>query len=100
MTTCARRTPETAGARRDRVGAPAGASKMMDRMKRTSCVLALALFAGACSSPSLQSRAAPVPAERDLLYVCNQNDATVSVVDMATNTVVRTVDLQALGFSA
>jgi YVTN family beta-propeller protein len=36
----------------------------------------------------------------DLLYVCNQNDATVSVIDMATNAVVRTVDLQKLGFSA
>jgi YVTN family beta-propeller protein len=35
-----------------------------------------------------------------LLYVCNQNDATVSVIDTRTNSVVRTVDLQKLGFTA
>ncbi len=35
-----------------------------------------------------------------LLYVCNQDDATVSVIDMETRVVTRVVDLQALGFSA
>lgn len=35
-----------------------------------------------------------------LLYVCNQNDATVSIIDASTRSVVRTVDLKALGFSA
>lgn len=45
--------------------------------------------------------AAPQPAEDDAyLYVCNQGAASVSVIDMATNEVVETVDLQALGFSA
>ena len=34
------------------------------------------------------------------LYVCNQNDASVSVIDMSTNSVVRTIDLTTLGFSA
>ena len=34
-----------------------------------------------------------------LLYVCNQNDATVSVIDLTTNKVVRTIDLTTLGFS-
>ncbi|MFQ5743648.1 MAG: YncE family protein [Acidobacteriota bacterium] len=34
------------------------------------------------------------------LYVCNQADASVSVIDMETDEVVRTVDLEALGFSA
>ncbi|MGE0352123.1 MAG: c-type cytochrome domain-containing protein [Gemmatimonadales bacterium] len=34
-----------------------------------------------------------------LLYVCNQDEASVSIIDMATNLVVGTVDLQALGFS-
>lgn len=34
-----------------------------------------------------------------LLYVCNQGDATVSVIDMDANVVIRTVDLQRLGFS-
>ena len=35
-----------------------------------------------------------------LLYVTNQNDATVSVIDTRTNEVVRTVDLTRLGFTA
>ncbi|MEO5511869.1 MAG: YncE family protein [Longimicrobiales bacterium] len=38
------------------------------------------------------------PPER--LYVTNQADATVTVIDTRTNTVLRTVDLQKLGFSA
>lgn len=33
------------------------------------------------------------------VYVPNQNDATVSIVDVATGTLVETVDLKALGFS-
>lgn len=33
------------------------------------------------------------------LYVCNQDDAIVSVIDMETNLVVRTIELQELGFS-
>lgn len=34
-----------------------------------------------------------------LLYVCNQGSAVISVIDMESNLVVRTVDLQDLGFS-
>ncbi|MFC2085614.1 c-type cytochrome domain-containing protein [Bacteroidota bacterium] len=34
-----------------------------------------------------------------LLYVCNEDDAAISVVDMDANLVIRTVDLQTLGFS-
>ncbi len=34
-----------------------------------------------------------------LLLVANQNDATVSVIDMERNVVIRTIDLQELGFS-
>jgi YVTN family beta-propeller protein len=47
------------------------------------------------STPSLLSLA-PSP----LLYVCNQNDASVTILDATTLKVVRTVDLKALGFSA
>jgi len=36
----------------------------------------------------------------NLLYVCNQGDATVSVIDMTTGQVIRVVDLVAAGFSA
>ena len=35
-----------------------------------------------------------------LLYVADQGEAKVSIIDMETNMVVRTVDLQALGFPA
>jgi YVTN family beta-propeller protein len=35
-----------------------------------------------------------------LLYVCNQNGASISVVDMEHNVVIHTIDLQELGFSA
>lgn len=35
-----------------------------------------------------------------LLYVCNEGEATVTVVDVATREVVTTVDLRDLGFSA
>lgn len=38
------------------------------------------------------------PAQR--LYVTNQDDATVSIVDVATRRVVETLDLQRLGFAA
>lgn len=34
-----------------------------------------------------------------LLYVCNQGDASISVIDMEANVVIRTIDLQELGYS-
>ncbi|HEX6132806.1 MAG TPA: beta-propeller fold lactonase family protein [Longimicrobiales bacterium] len=74
---------------------------MMHGMKRASLALVAALAAvTACAAPALQSEAVAPAADRVLLYVCNQNDATVSVIDLATNRVIRTVDLQQLGFSA
>ena len=42
----------------------------------------------------------PVRAPAQSLYVCNQNDASVSIIDVATRRVLRTVDLTKLGFSA
>jgi DNA-binding beta-propeller fold protein YncE len=36
----------------------------------------------------------------DPLYICVQDEARIAVVDMASRTVVRTIDLTALGFSA
>lgn len=42
----------------------------------------------------------PFDGADELLYVCNQGSAVISVVDMASNLVIRTVDLQELGFSA
>jgi YVTN family beta-propeller protein len=37
--------------------------------------------------------------EGQRMYVCNQGEATLSVIDVATNTLVETIDLQELGFS-
>ena len=49
--------------------------------------------------------AGPSPAqdtteERDLLYVANQGEASVAIIDMAAQEVIETIDLTALGFSA
>jgi DNA-binding beta-propeller fold protein YncE len=38
--------------------------------------------------------------DKDLLYVCVQDDAKVAVVDMGSKAVLRTIDFQALGFPA
>lgn len=48
----------------------------------------------------LQVSAAPGAALAPRVYVANQDDATVSVIDVATSTLVATVDFQQLGFSA
>lgn len=54
------------------------------------------------SEPASASAETPAASADDdpRLYVCNQGAATISVIDMATNEIVDTVDLQALGFSA
>lgn len=39
------------------------------------------------------------PTEGQRIYVCNQGEATLSVIDVATNSLVETIDLQELGFS-
>lgn len=44
--------------------------------------------------------AVPYAGTRDRIYVCNQDAALISVIDAEANLVVRTVDLQAHGFSA
>ena len=53
----------------------------------------------ACSlmAPQAGAQGAPLSPRA---YVANQSGATVTVIDIATNTVVATVDLQALGYSA
>jgi YVTN family beta-propeller protein len=65
-------------------------------------VVACSAAAPAMHEPAMSPAAVadPATAAATLLYVCNQNEATVSVVDVATNRVVRTIDLTTLGFSA
>ena len=52
----------------------------------------------ACAGAAAGAATAPEQA-RNLLYVCNQAAATVSIIDMDRNVVVKTVDLTALGMS-
>jgi YVTN family beta-propeller protein len=71
-----------------------------------SAAVSVVLLAGPLSiAASAQQPGASGPAPNDipsenLLYVCSQDAAIVSIVDMDRNVVVETVDLQALGFPA
>lgn len=56
------------------------------------------LLCVACTSAGA-ARAQESAGEADFLYVANQGEASVAVIDMARNEVVGTVDLQELGFS-
>lgn len=74
---------------------------MSHRIRRALSALILTVsLTGAACAPATALPGAATAATGELLYVCNQNDATVSIIDMATNRVIRTVDLQQLGFSA
>jgi DNA-binding beta-propeller fold protein YncE len=44
--------------------------------------------------------ASPASQPADLLYVCVQDEAKIAVVDAASRAVLKTIDLQALGFTA
>ncbi|MEX2531886.1 MAG: YncE family protein [Gemmatimonadota bacterium] len=67
--------------------------------------LLLTLFVLGCSASAGAAPSSPAAdAENlgfadELLYVCNQDDASVTIIDVEAREVVRTVDLQALGFS-
>jgi YVTN family beta-propeller protein len=61
-----------------------------------SCLRSLAALVVLLLLPAAAVWAQPAT---PLLYVCNQGDATVSVIDAEQHTVVETVDLRALGFS-
>jgi YVTN family beta-propeller protein len=62
-----------------------------------ACATAATSGSDAIAEPATAASPASAPS---WLYVCNQNDASVSVIDMSTNRVVRTIDLTTLGFSA
>lgn len=79
---------------------------MTSRGMHLGAVIAALLACGAPAGAAPAASARPVPATRPapaddpMLYVANQLPATVSVIDAKTNTLVTTVDLQKLGFSA
>jgi DNA-binding beta-propeller fold protein YncE len=65
-------------------------------MRTTFVTVVVAALAGITGGlPAAMSAQQP-----DLLYVCVQDDAKVAIVDMTAKAVVRTIDLQALGFPA
>jgi len=66
-------------------------------MSRLWSVLLLAV--SLLAAPLLATAPAAAQSPSAKLYVCNQGEATVSVIDMETNAVTETIDLQALGFS-
>ena len=60
----------------------------------------LFVLTGACASGAGNGVSTAGSGTPDLLYVCNQSDATVTLIDTRSNTVVGLVDLKQLGFSA
>ncbi len=73
-------------------------------MRRPTIALALLLVAASSlaasgSSPGGFAASGSGPGPGGFLYVCNQDGATVSVIDLSSHQVVETVDLQNLGFS-
>ena len=64
-------------------------------MIRTLVGALVAVVLGALGAPAVSAAQ-----QRDLLYVCVQDDAKIAVVDMAARAVVRTIDLTSLGFPA
>jgi YVTN family beta-propeller protein len=68
-------------------------------MKFIQVVLLCALFwiHTGCAQRGIQD--STTANDTDLLYVTNQDGATVSIIDMTTNEVVETIDLKTLGFS-
>ena len=75
----------------------------MARWLRSAATLALIGAAACAAAPAAapaQGAAQATQSDGALLYVCNQDDATVAVVDIASRRILRTVDLKQHGFSA
>jgi YVTN family beta-propeller protein len=70
------------------------------RLRSRALLAALLATAGCASTQPVAVAQEARASAPEVLYVCNQNDATVSVIDTRTQQVVRTIDLQQLGFSA
>jgi len=70
---------------------------------RTAAILVAGLVpAAGCASvaPAVPAQVGGVESHGTFLYVANQSSSSVSVIDMATDEIVDTVDLVALGFTA
>ena len=70
-----------------------------------TALLLVAVPASLAQSTASESSNGPAEAKATttatgpMLYVCNQGEASISVIDMRTQTLVETVDLTAMGFS-
>ncbi|NND72814.1 MAG: YncE family protein [Rhodothermales bacterium] len=69
----------------------------MTTIVRSFLALMLLVLVGGCASSSNQIANAQTT---ELLYVCNQGAATVSVIDSRTLEIVKTIDLQEMGYTA
>ena len=69
---------------------------MKKRLTQAGSLLVLVALLGCATTAASQQAQTAAP---DLLYVCNQSDATVALIDTRTNEKVGLVDLTALGFS-
>ena len=71
------------------------------RLAGLSAIAVVGLTGFLCARPAAVQQTQTVHSDTTpFLYVANQNSALVSIIDMTSNTVVETVDLQTLGFSA
>lgn len=71
----------------------------VNRLLHFVLVFAFVFLFGACTTLG-QGGGSNTAAQPQQLYVCNQGEATLSVIDMQTNEIVDHIDLQELGFSA
>lgn len=71
----------------------------VNRLLHFVLVFTLVFLFGACTTLG-QGGSSNTVTQNQLLYVCNQGEATLTVIDMQTNEIVDHIDLQKLGFSA
>ncbi|MFT5143202.1 MAG: YVTN family beta-propeller protein [Rhodothermales bacterium] len=63
-------------------------------------VLAAAILSSGCAGAGQAATNAQASLTTDFIYVCNQGEATVSVIDARLNEIVETIDLKAMGYPA
>ncbi|MDZ7680675.1 MAG: hypothetical protein U5J63_02920 [Fodinibius sp.] len=69
-------------------------------MRRTLMFLLGTAIAISTTLFAVQPTAAQNSDEGQRIYVCNQGEATLSVIDVSSNEIIDNIDLQELGFSA